>query len=182
MKVNRVIITGGPSTGKTSLIKELEIGGYNCIHETSREIIQESLANNSDVLPWKDLMKFSEKVILQRKDHYHSAKSKHSKKFTFFDRGIPDVFAYMEYDNLEIPKEYLELGDSLRYHSKVFLTPAWKSIFENDDERVEDFRKAEQLEHFIHNTYKDLGYEVVLVPKGTIENRIKFILENLEKE
>ena len=181
MKINRVIITGGPSTGKTSLINELESGGYNCIHETSREIIQESLANNSDILPWKDLLKFSEKVIQQRKNHYHSANSKNSKKFTFFDRGIPDVFAYMQYDKIDIPQQFLELGNSLRYHTKIFLTPAWKSIFENDNERVEDFHKAEQLQHYIHNTYNNLGYEVILVPKATIEKRIKFILDHLEE-
>ena len=181
MKVNRVIITGGPSTGKTSLINHLENNGYNCIHETSREIIKESLSKNSDILPWKNLLKFSERVINQREGHYHSVKSKNSTKYTFFDRGIPDVFAYMEYDEIEIPKQFLKLGDSLRYHSKIFLTPAWKAIFENDNERVEDFRKAEQLQHFIHNTYKSLGYDVILVPKGTIENRIKFILDNLKE-
>ncbi|MCK5906996.1 MAG: ATP-binding protein [Flavobacteriales bacterium] len=181
MKVTRVIITGGPSTGKTSLVKQLENDGYNCIHETSREIIQESLASGSDVLPWKDLIKFSERVIQQRVDHYHSAVSKNSKKFTFFDRGIPDVFAYMEYDKIEIPEDFIKLGDSLRYHTKIFITPAWKAIFENDNERVEDFSKAEQLQHFIHNTYKNLGYEVILVPKATIEKRIRFILDHLDE-
>jgi len=181
LKVNRVIITGGPSTGKTSIINELESRGYNCIHETSREIIQESLANNSDVLPWKDLMKFSERVINQRVEHYHSVVSKNSKKYTFFDRGIPDVFAYMEHDNLEIPKDFLKLGKSLRYHTKIFITPAWKAIYENDNERVEDFSKAEKLEKFIYNTYKNLGYEVIEVPKATIENRIRFILDHLEE-
>ena len=181
MKVNRVIITGGPSTGKTSLITNLENSGYNCIHETSREIIQESLASGSDVLPWKDLMKFSERVIQQRESHYHSAKSKNSKRFTFFDRGIPDVFAYMEYDKIEVPEKFLKLGESLRYHTKIFITPAWKAIFENDNERVEDFCKAEQLQHFIHNTYENLGYEVIIIPKGTIENRIRFILDHLDE-
>jgi predicted ATPase len=181
LKVNRVIITGGPSTGKTSLIKELENIGYNCVHETSREIIQESLANGSDVLPWKNLLKFSERVIQQRENHYHSAVSKGSKKFTFFDRGIPDVFAYMEYDRIEIPKRFLKLGESLRYHTKIFITPAWKAIYENDNERVEDFNKAEQLQHYIHNIYKGLGYEVIVIPKATIENRIRFILDHLDE-
>ena len=181
MKVNRVIITGGPGTGKTSLIKQLENNGHSCIHETSREIIKDSLSNNSNILPWEDLHEFSEKVIKQREKHYHSVKSKNSTEYTFFDRGIPDTFAYMEYDNLEVPKHFLQLGNSLRYYPKVFLIPAWKAIFENDNERVEDFSKAELLQQFLHNTYKSLGYNVILVPKGTIENRIKFILENLEK-
>jgi len=181
LKVARVIITGGPSTGKTSIIKELEDIGYKCIHETSREIIQESLANGSDVLPWKDLMSFSKRVIQQRVEHYHSVVSKNSNKFTFFDRGIPDVFAYMDYDQIEIPEEFLKLGSSLKYHTKVFITPAWKAIYENDNERVEDFSKAEQLQAYLHKTYKNLGYEVITVPKATIEKRISFILDHLNK-
>ena len=125
MKVNRVIITGGPSTGKTSIINKLEVDGYKCLHEKSREIIQESLKNGSNVVPWDNLVEFSKRVIDQRLSQYHSVKSKNSDSFTFFDRGIPDVVAYMKYDNLEIPTEYLNLCIELRYNTKVFLAPAW---------------------------------------------------------
>ncbi len=180
MKVDRVIITGGPSTGKTSIISVLENDGYNCMHERSREIIQEGIKNNSDILPWLDVYKFSEKVISQREAQYHSAKSKNSSKFTFFDRGRPDVYAYMEYDKVDVPEHFLNLGKTLRYHTKIFLTPAWKEIFENDAERKEDFYKAEQLEHYIHSTYKNLGYNVIIVPKSNVEERIRFILNHLE--
>jgi predicted ATPase len=181
LELKRVIITGGPSTGKTSLINELEKKGYDCIHETSREIIQEALANDSNILPWKDHLKFSERVILQRKNHYFKAKTESSKKYTFFDRGIPDVFAYLKYDKIKVPEKFIELGNTLRYYSKIFLTPAWKNIYENDNERVEDFDKAEKLQHLIHHTYKKLGYEVILIPKTTIEKRINFILNHLNE-
>ena len=83
MKIKRVIITGGPSTGKTSILKQLEQSGFSCLHERSREIIQQSLKEKSNVLPWMDLLKFSEKVILLRKEQYHKVKSKISGEFTF---------------------------------------------------------------------------------------------------
>jgi len=180
LKVQRVIITGGPSTGKTSIINKLEDSGFNCKHEMSRDIIQDALRNNSDCVPWLNVLKFSKTVIAQREAQYHSVKSKKSKKYTFFDRGIPDVYAYMEYDDLDIPIDFLKLGNELRYHSKIFLTPAWKEIYENDAERKEDFYKAKQLQQYIHNTYKDLGYDVIIVPKANVEERIKFILKHLE--
>ncbi len=34
----KIVITGGPGTGKTSLINHLEIKGFNCMHEISREV------------------------------------------------------------------------------------------------------------------------------------------------
>ena len=36
--MNRVLITGGPGTGKTSLINELKRNGYNCSEEIVRKI------------------------------------------------------------------------------------------------------------------------------------------------
>ena len=36
--MNRILITGGPGTGKTSLINELKRNGYNCSEEISRKI------------------------------------------------------------------------------------------------------------------------------------------------
>ena len=39
--IKRIIITGGPSSGKTSIIDALKDEGYSCFDEVSREIIQE---------------------------------------------------------------------------------------------------------------------------------------------
>ena len=36
----KVVITGGPGTGKTSIIKKLENIGHCVFHESSREIIK----------------------------------------------------------------------------------------------------------------------------------------------
>jgi len=35
----KVVITGGPGTGKTSVIKELMDRGYKCYDEGSRDVI-----------------------------------------------------------------------------------------------------------------------------------------------
>ena len=88
----------------------------------------------------------------------------------------------MDYDKIEIPDSFHKLGKELRYHDIIFLTPAWKEIYENDNERKEDFYKAQRLESFIHNTYENLGYNVIIVPKANIEERIKFILNILNEQ
>ena len=36
----KIVITGGPGTGKTSIINKLEDIGHTVFHESSREIIQ----------------------------------------------------------------------------------------------------------------------------------------------
>ncbi|HEX5742987.1 MAG TPA: AAA family ATPase, partial [Flavobacteriaceae bacterium] len=37
---NKIVITGGPGTGKSTLINELIKRGYNCLEEISRDITE----------------------------------------------------------------------------------------------------------------------------------------------
>ena len=58
LKKTRIVLTGAPATGKTTLSLGLEAQGHHVFHEQARQIIQESLEKGSDVLPWKDLNRF----------------------------------------------------------------------------------------------------------------------------
>ena len=67
-KNNKYIITGAPGTGKTSIINELLREDTSVLKENSREIIENELKNNGDILPWKNQMAFENKVCLLRKN------------------------------------------------------------------------------------------------------------------
>jgi predicted ATPase len=43
----KILITGGPGTGKTELIKGLEHRGYTCEHEIVRKITEEGKGSSS---------------------------------------------------------------------------------------------------------------------------------------
>jgi predicted ATPase len=62
-----------------------------------------------------------------------------------------------------------------RYNNKVFITPPWKEIYRNDEERDQSFDVYERLEKW----YGEYGYNIILLPKDTIENRVKFILSHV---
>ena len=55
LRGQRIVITGGPGFGKTSIIDELESRNFPCQHEVSRTIIKEQLEIGGDILPWKNL-------------------------------------------------------------------------------------------------------------------------------
>ena len=42
--IKRIVITGGPGTGKTALVRELENRGYDCFHEIIREMTEAATA------------------------------------------------------------------------------------------------------------------------------------------
>ena len=85
----KFIITGAPGTGKTSIINELKKRGFSISKEISREIITDELKQGGDVLPWKNLKAFSERVALLRKTQFDNAPEN---KLHFFDRSIIDEF------------------------------------------------------------------------------------------
>jgi predicted ATPase len=172
----RVIITGGPGFGKTSIIEELEARKYPCVHEVSRTIIKEQIEIGSDILPWKNLKRFSELLLKFRLEQFEDS---FYKGFTFFDRGVPDVLAYMQKDKLLIPSDYLVQVNKCNYFSTVFIVPPWKEIYKKDAQRKEDYATALDLHEYISDTYKSLGYETVILPKISVKERADFILHRL---
>jgi len=57
------VITGGPGSGKTTLVKELEAKGFACLHEISRQIILEAQQQGIDQLFLEDPLLFSRKLL-----------------------------------------------------------------------------------------------------------------------
>lgn len=177
MHYKKVIISGGPGFGKTSIIDHLEKKNYTVKHEVSRSIIKEQLENGGDILPWKNLSTFSRLLFERRVKQYENETSNN---WIFFDRGLPDILAYMNKDNLEIPNSYLLKIEECNYFPVVFIVPPWKEIFKNDAERMEDFKTACDLNEVIMSTYENLGYKVLILPNVTVEERANFILNYID--
>lgn len=57
---SRIIITGGPGAGKTTLITALEKSGFHCQPESGRAVIKQQMDINGDTLPWRSPARFAE--------------------------------------------------------------------------------------------------------------------------
>lgn len=102
IKNNFHIITGGPGVGKTTLINELRQQQMNCIPEVAREIIKDQLKNNGQVLPWKNAKEYAQLMLSHSVRDYVNLLD--ANDLYFFDRGIPDTYAYeclMNFDDDE---------------------------------------------------------------------------------
>lgn len=175
--MKKFVITGAPGTGKTSIINHLKTKGYNCIDEISREIISEQIARNGEILPWKNLSAFSESVFKIRESQLLNCKN----TLIFFDRGIVDIDAYMKLGKLEIPKHLEKSIKKNRYNTEVFYTPVWAEIYTNDEERKESLDQAKQIENEILSSYTFYNYQLIKIPKGSVEERANFILSHIKK-
>ena len=173
---NKIVITGAPGTGKTSIITQLKKLGHSCSEEISREIITEQITSGGKVLPWLNLEEFSQRVFFLRKTQYINAPTD---SLHFFDRGLLDVIAYMKVNDLPISKNYKEECEKYRYNTTVLYTPIWKEIYKNDLQRKEDLSSAITIEKSLLETYNLFGYTLIEIPKSTTKERVDFILSKI---
>lgn len=178
MAAKRIVITGGPGSGKTALIKYLEKQGHSVQHEISREVTQKAQEDGIAQLFLENPILFSQKLLEGRIEQYEAAgDSVHH--MVFYDRGIADVTAYLDFVNVHYPPNFEEECKTKRY-DVVFVLPPWEEIYEPDNERYETFQQAEELFHHLKEGYKKYGYSLYEVPVGTVEQRTKFILDTLK--
>jgi predicted ATPase len=178
MKQKKIVLTGAPGTGKSTIINELEKRAYHCMHEISRDVTLEAQKNGTEQLFLTEPLLFSEMLLKGRTEQYQKA-TKIKADLIFFDRGIPDVHGYLNYISMEFPDRYIETSRKHRY-DYVFLMPPWEDIYIQDNERYESFQQALAIHNHLLNTYKSLNYNVIQVPTGTVADRTDYILKVIQ--
>ncbi|MBI9041344.1 ATP-binding protein [Lutibacter sp.] len=171
----KIVLTGGPSTGKTTVIEELLNRNFMCMTEISREVTLNARKNGVEQLFLTKPLLFSELLLEGRINQYLEAEKRNA-DIVFFDRGIPDVHAYMNYISIDYPTSYIKKSKLYKY-DYIFLMPPWEAIYITDSERYENFEQALAIHNHLDRTYKKLNYNVIEVPFGTVEKRADFILD-----
>jgi predicted ATPase len=177
MVMGRFIITGGPGSGKTTLVEALQNLGYYGFPEIARDLI------NKGIVPpiWSekpDSGHFFDLILKQRIIYFQQIKGT---EIGFYDRGIPDSLAYFKYQDKKVPPILSEAIIAYRYNPVVFITPPWKEIFNNDGVRRETFYEAQVLYELATVAYKSHGYEIIVLPKSSLESRITIVLSEVAK-
>ena len=184
MQKEIIVIIGGPGTGKTTIIEGLIADGYCCYPEISREVTMEAKKQGIEQLFLENPLLFSELLLEGRKKQFQKA-CQETQNVVFLDRGIPDVLAYMHYIGDSYPAHFDACCKEHTY-SKIFILPPWEEIYVSDDERYENYEQAKLIynhltETYLRETYQKYGYELIEVPKGSLKERINFILENVNQ-
>ncbi len=176
-KQHKIVLIGGPATGKTTVLKELQRQGFQCFEEVSREVTLNAKKNGIEQLFLTNPLLFSELLLEGREKQFQEA-AKSSEKFIFFDRGIPDVKAYLDFFKTNYPPIFSEKCKIYSYDCIFHFSP-WEAIHTTDNERYESFEEAVLIDKFILKTYTNLGYKIINVPFGKLEERVQFILNFL---
>lgn len=166
----KIVLTGSPGTGKTSVCEKLNDMGYNVIEEPARSLIEYYKKKYPQYLPWNNREYFQKSVEKKSIDNYN--------KNGFFDRSIVDEIGFRKYYNCNIPKELIYYCSKYRY-DQIFIFRPWKEIFVNDNIRKENFEDCIKLDKYLYDGYKQFNYKLISVTKDSIDNRIDFILNKI---
>ena len=167
------VITGAPCSGKTAVINRLEQKGYAVVHEVARAYIDAELAKGKTLEDIKADEWAFERHILMAKIKLEARLKRTD--IIFFDRAVPDSIAYYNLCGLDAT-EPRQKSLAIRYR-KIFLLE--RLAFLTDPVRSEDETTADLLGHLIEESYQSLGYDLIHVPVGSVENRTQFILTRL---
>ena len=174
-KNKRIVLAGGPSTGKTSVLNELKKLGFVCYDEAARDILSDYSSKGSSFK--LDPIKISREILSKRDNDYNDASRISCKNdIIFYDRGVHEITAYLRFIN-QSNDYWEELLKNYKYNV-VFIFPSWKEIYTKDDNRIEEYEEAMKISPFIYQIYDESSILSIEVPNVSVKERVEFILNN----
>jgi len=175
-KNKRIVLAGGPSTGKTSVLNELKKLGFVCYDEAARDILSDYSSKGSSFK--LDPIKISREILSKRDNDYNDASRISCKNdIIFYDRGVHEITAYLRFVN-QSNDYWEELLKNYKY-DMVFIFPSWKEIYTKDDNRIEEYEEAMKISPFIYQIYDESSILSIEVPNISVKERVEFILNNI---
>lgn len=170
----RAVITGGPGTGKSTLLDVLAGRGIAVEPEVARAILREAggMALRAD-----DPSGFARAMFEAELAAYHAAEGRRGP--TVFDRGFPDIVGFLWLEGLSVPEDIDRACRDLRYDGPIFRAPPWQAIYRPDGERIQDWDGARASDAAVLAAWREYAYEPVDLPFASIEERADFVLARL---
>lgn len=184
-KIRKYVLTGGTSVGKTTVLDLLSGHGHPTLPEFCRTIINDELAKEDGILPWKKPAEFQDMYAKrQMKEELNIASYAGEKDYIFMDRSILDAKAFcLQYKTLlplEIDMHARILERTGQRYDLIFILEPLET-YHNDPGRVMSAEESASAQNYIKQVYAEYGYETISVPFMPAEERVKFILEKADE-
>ncbi|MBP6730762.1 MAG: ATP-binding protein [Chitinophagales bacterium] len=171
---NWYVITGGPGSGKTTMVNLLKARGYKTTIENARHYFDMQRLNGHTV---EEVRKHQEEFQLRVLEmQIEVEKELQPDEVVFLDRAIPDALAYYKYLNIIIDPQLAEAMFKVNY-KKIFILDCLPLV--QDYARTEDEEAQKKIHAVIVSVYESLPFPIIRVPVMLPHERVDFILKNL---
>jgi predicted ATPase len=169
----RIVITGAPGGGKSSLIDAAAAAGIAVQPEVARAILQ---AMGGMALRRDEPLAFASAMLNAEHAAYEAAQSG---GVTLYDRGFPDIAGFLTVEGFPIPREIDAACQDLRYDGPIFRAPPWAAIYAQDAERIQTYDEAIASDTAICAVWRAYGYNLINLPFAPVQERLRFILQHI---
>jgi predicted ATPase len=168
------VITGGPSSGKTTTVNLLSARGYETTIEHARHFLDTQRVAGRSVAEIRSNQAAFQRGILEMQIEQEGMLDPDA--LIFLDRALPDALAYYRFLEVTPDQRLLDALQSATYR-KVFLLDLLPLV--SDYARTEDGAAQHKIHDLLREVYQDLGNTVEAVPVLPPEERVDFILGHL---
>jgi len=174
--VKRFILTGTPGSGKTAILRQLEIDGYDVIEEAATDVIALEHARKVPE-PWTEPSFIDAIVNLQRERQLRG--NALSGDIQFHDRSPICTHALATHLGFPISdalaREMERIERDRIFQKKVFFIRNFGTVVKTEARRI-SFDDALKFERIHEETYRAFGYQLVAIAPGTVRERTRAIL------
>lgn len=180
----KFIITGGPCSGKTSILLAIEqtilksSNKYFIFRETAEDLIRHYQSKGIKQ-PYHEIPTFQIEIAKTQEHREKVLSYLPNDVIAFLDRSIADTLAYET--NPEYLKQLVEMAKHAGYEKIVFFIESLPKIYEKNDVRQESIEEARKLENKVKKVYTDLGFKMISIPPAKIEERAAKVLQFAEE-
>ena len=175
--MKKFIITGGPNSGKSTVLNLLAEIGFGTLEESSKILIE-----TKKIMPWDNQQLFCEEFLKLQIEREKNIQG----NIVFLDRSLVDPIAYAEISQSPIEMNAFEISIAeANYDRDVFLFQLLP-LYRNETHRADTEEQAIAADKKLREVYTRMGFKVVNVPLFSDEAekskamRLAFILGFLE--
>lgn len=173
-RTNWYVITGGPSSGKTTTVNLLRERGYITTMEHARHFLDTQRLKGRTIEEIRRNQREFQAGVLSMQIEQENEIAPNVQ--VFLDRAIPDALAYYRFLNLPVDERLTQALRNVSY-KKIFIMDFLP--LKNDYARTENEEAQRKIHELITEVYESLPFPVIHVPVLPANDRVDFILKNL---
>jgi predicted ATPase len=166
----RYILTGTPGSGKTAILRRLEVDGYAVVEEAATDVIALQRALGIDQ-PWRDPAFIERIAELQIRRRLAAGGA-------VFDRSPVCTLALSRHLGVPVPDVLRAEIDRMlasRVYQPVVFFVRNQGFVEPTEARRITFEESLAFERLHEVAYRELGFSLVEVPAGPLEDRASVV-------
>lgn len=173
--MRRFIITGAPGSGKTAIVRQLELDGFSVVEEAATDVIAAAHAGGM-AEPWRHPSFID--VIAHLQGERLIRASFQPDEIQFHDRCVVCTAALAVYlghpSSPFLARELERVKKEAIFQERVFFIRNLGFVTPTEARRI-SFEDAVRFEKIHEETYRDFGFELVSVQPGSLVERTSII-------